>query len=294
MPHTRIATGGPLRLLTVILPCLLLAACGTAPGGGGGGDGGGGGGDGDPEVTVTVSPLTVTQAAPPVVGSPHEVTFAWTAEIDGAAELSCVLSFGDGSAFHVIEDTCLGTQTVNHTYASFESPTTASVVVAYGGVSELRTVTLRSNPGDGSITDEQAVWLELVNLARSVDQRCGDTLHPAAAPVNWDDRVGRAAQLHSEYMAAEGEMTHVGPPGLETAGARVSAQGYSWTYVSENVAVGYADAAAVMAGWLSSPGHCRNIMNPDAEDVGMGYAEADDGRPYWTQNFARERLSLLP
>lgn len=283
MANTRSVLSSRLRLLSTALSVLFLVACGQTPG-----DGNGGGG-GSPDVTITVSALTVSQDAPPVAGSSHEVTFQWTAEVEGASQLTCVLSFGDGSPFHVIEDSCLGLQSVTHTYASFESPTTAGVVVAEGGVSELRTVTLRTDPGDGSTADEQAVWLELVNLARSVDQQCGDTLYPAVPALAWDDRVAQAALLHSEYQAAEEEMTHDGPPGLSNAGLRIRAQGYDWTYYSENVAYGYRDSAAVTAAWLSSPGHCRNIMSPTAEDFGMGYAESAGGVPYWTQNFARER-----
>lgn len=42
-----------------------------------------------------------------------------------------------------------------------------------------------------------------------------------------------------------------------------------------------------MAGWLASPGHCANLMNPMFTQVGAGYASearSDEG-VYWTMLF---------
>ena len=52
----------------------------------------------------------------------------------------------------------------------------------------------------------------------------------------------------------------------------------------ENIARGYRDADAVMNGWLTSAGHCRNIMNPNVSEMGIG--EVDN---WWTQVFASPR-----
>ena len=56
----------------------------------------------------------------------------------------------------------------------------------------------------------------------------------------------------------------------------------------ENIAAGYRTPADVVAGWLRSPGHCRNIMTP-ARDLGVGLAEVDGSeyRFYWVQMFGR-------
>jgi len=44
----------------------------------------------------------------------------------------------------------------------------------------------------------------------------------------------------------------------------------------------YPNVDAVVAGWLASPGHCRNIMNTNFRYMGMGETDL-----YWTQVFAR-------
>lgn len=52
----------------------------------------------------------------------------------------------------------------------------------------------------------------------------------------------------------------------------------------ENIAVGYADAADVMEGWMNSPGHKANILNADYTTIGIG-CFCIGGIYYWVQNF---------
>ena len=48
-----------------------------------------------------------------------------------------------------------------------------------------------------------------------------------------------------------------------------------------------------MDGWLDSPGHCANIMNPAFTEMGAAYrgrsARDENRTAYWTQEFARPR-----
>jgi len=46
-----------------------------------------------------------------------------------------------------------------------------------------------------------------------------------------------------------------------------------------------------MAGWLASPGHCSNIMNPDFSEMGAAYAIEENSAAvsYWTQAFGTPR-----
>jgi len=63
-------------------------------------------------------------------------------------------------------------------------------------------------------------------------------------------------------------------------GSRIVAAGYKWTHYGENIAFGYGSEQSVVAGWISSLGHCTNIMNKSFKE--MGVARAGD---YWTQDF---------
>jgi len=135
-------------------------------------------------------------------------------------------------------------------------------------------------PPPGS-TAEAIEVMKLVNEARSAARSCGDRRFSATTPVSLEARLARAAQLHSSDMRESGVMSHTGSDGSDLK-TRAERQGYEWSRLGENVAAGYQSPSSVVAGWLSSPGHCANIMNPDFTELGVGL----DG-VYWTQLFGR-------
>jgi uncharacterized protein YkwD len=92
-----------------------------------------------------------------------------------------------------------------------------------------------------------------------------------------------ASQRQSSYMASTGNFSHIGRGGSTFAG-RAHAAGYA-TPAGENIAWGYRSAAEVMAAWMASPAHRRNILNCDARSIGTGVSYAPDGTPYFTQVF---------
>ena len=61
--------------------------------------------------------------------------------------------------------------------------------------------------------------------------------------------------------------------------------GYRWRAIGENIAAGQGDEAAAVAGWVTSPGHCANLMDPGFTEMGAAYAVngASRGKIYWTQ-----------
>jgi len=120
--------------------------------------------------------------------------------------------------------------------------------------------------------------VELVNLERAAAGR---------PPLEIDVRLMESAQLHSEDMAAGNFVSHTGSGG-STFVQRIEAAGYTpWWRLAENVAGGQPTPAAVVAAWMGSSGHRANILNPDLEDIGVGYAydAATTYRHHWTQNF---------
>ena len=93
------------------------------------------------------------------------------------------------------------------------------------------------------------------------------------------------AQAYAEEMARAGVLLHEGPDGAEPWD-RMRAAGYRWSRASENLARGYVDVAAVMAGWIASPGHYANLVDPEAHDVGLGLAVDAAGAHWWVQDLA--------
>ena len=128
-----------------------------------------------------------------------------------------------------------------------------------------------------------------VNRARAQARTCGQRRFAPAGPLVWQAALGNAAFAHSGDMAANRFLKHQGSGGT-LAGERATAAGYLWRTVGENIAVGYGSVDEVMDGWLSSPGHCANIMDARFTQMGAAYAIAG-ARPrvYWTQVFGTPR-----
>jgi uncharacterized protein YkwD len=127
-----------------------------------------------------------------------------------------------------------------------------------------------------------ATWLAMVNQARSQARSCGGTAFAAAPPLVWDARMEDAARVQSTYQDRISTMTHTGDGG-SNAGQRMAASGFNWSRWGENVGWNYPDASAMLVGWLNSPGHCTNIMNPEFTHIGWArvgtYDTMDLARP---------------
>lgn len=126
--------------------------------------------------------------------------------------------------------------------------------------------------------------LKLTNEARAKTQTCGKQTYPPAPPLKSETRLGQAAQGHAANMAALGYFSHTSQDG-RTLRNRIDATNYPWRAIAENIAAGQKDAQEVVTGWLNSEGHCRNLMNADYREIGIGLAQSAGGKRYWVQNF---------
>lgn len=97
--------------------------------------------------------------------------------------------------------------------------------------------------------------------------------------------LGRAAQGHTDDMLRSGQyLAHTGSDGSDLK-TRMNRVGYRYFTASENAASNYYSPAEVVNAWLGSPGHRANILNPDFEDIGIGFsADLKTGNTYWLQN----------
>ncbi|MGX1759605.1 CAP domain-containing protein [Streptomyces lydicus] len=114
--------------------------------------------------------------------------------------------------------------------------------------------------------------VELVNKERS---------KAGCSPLTVNAKLTKAAQDHSKDMADHKNMSHTGSDG-SSPGDRITRAGFHWNAYGENVAYGYSTPEKVMAGWMSSPGHKRNILDCSFKEIGVGVAQPGD---YWTQDF---------
>ncbi|KAF1053878.1 MAG: hypothetical protein GAK43_01200 [Stenotrophomonas maltophilia] len=135
----------------------------------------------------------------------------------------------------------------------------------------------------GDWQSEGKALLEQINAARVQPRLCGSEPFPAVGKLAWNDALGKASEAHSRAMANGNFLSHRGKDG-SLPGDRASQAGYHGQRVGENLAAGLSTATRVVAGWLASPGHCANLMNPMFTELGAAYAvdPQSDAGIYWT------------
>ena len=132
--------------------------------------------------------------------------------------------------------------------------------------------------------------LELVNDVRARGARCGKREFAPAPPVSLSGTLGGVALGHASDMAAHNYFEHEDLAGQSPAD-RVRAVGYREKLVGENIAYGPQTVEEVVQGWLDSPGHCENIMDPRFAEMGIAFAAGRVQRRglYWVQLLAAPR-----
>jgi len=128
--------------------------------------------------------------------------------------------------------------------------------------------------------------LQLANEARAHPRRCGSTSFAPAPPLALSEKLSQVALAYARDMAAGGYMNHTGRDGSSPA-QRITRSGYHWREVGENLASGVMTADEVVAGWLGSPEHCANLMDPLYRQMGVGFAvnPHDQRGVYWAMEF---------
>jgi len=149
-------------------------------------------------------------------------------------------------------------------------------------------------------------YLDAINTARSQTQDCGEYgLKPPVSALSWNENLYNAAKTHSDDMAETNTFSHTGSGELSDLVAtenhpgegsilqeRIEYAGYtSWSSYGENIAAGYSSLESVIEGWISSPGHCKNLMNPIFREVGMARIDNNNTTyiQYWTQDFGTKQ-----
>ena len=132
--------------------------------------------------------------------------------------------------------------------------------------------------------------LAAVNRVRAQTRICGDKSFLAVKPLRWNVKLEQSALKHSKNMAENQFFEHDDPQG-RTPQDRILSGGYVGYITGENIAAYYTDNPdKVLEGWIKSPGHCANLMDPDYTEFGLGvffvpYAKGKKYLRLWTQNF---------
>ncbi len=95
-------------------------------------------------------------------------------------------------------------------------------------------------------------------------------------------RLTSAAAGHARDMSARAFFSHKGSDG-SSVGRRVERKGYGYCLVNENLSYGRRNLDTVILAWMDSPGHRRNMLNPNVTEFGIARAAGD----YWVLVMAR-------
>jgi uncharacterized YkwD family protein len=126
--------------------------------------------------------------------------------------------------------------------------------------------------GKAGISQEAQQVIDLTNEQRKQN---------GLAPLQADTQLSGVAQKKSVDMAQNGYFSHTSP----TYGSpfdMMRDSGVSYNTAGENIAQGQRTPKEVVDAWMDSPGHRKNILNPDFTHIGVGHAVTGH---HWTQMF---------
>ncbi|MGB8454964.1 MAG: CAP domain-containing protein [Anaerocolumna sp.] len=133
------------------------------------------------------------------------------------------------------------------------------------------TTSADSNNYDSSFASQV---LKLVNAERAKGGVSALTMSQAlTAPAN-----KRAQEIVQQF-------SHTRPNGTQWSTV-LDEYNVSVRTAGENLAYGYNTPEAVVEGWMNSPGHRANIMNPNFNKIGIGVYKDSNGTVYCTQLFS--------
>ncbi|MBO4457319.1 MAG: CAP domain-containing protein [Butyrivibrio sp.] len=126
----------------------------------------------------------------------------------------------------------------------------------------------------GSASSSQASIQACAAVFDLINQERASKGLPALA---WSDALTTAAQVRATEIQTEFSHTRPGGDPFWTVDSNVQ--------YGENLAKLYPTADTVFTAWMNSPTHAANIMDGGYKTVGIALCYADDGSPYWAQEF---------
>jgi hypothetical protein len=102
--------------------------------------------------------------------------------------------------------------------------------------------------------------------------------------LQWDNALFKAARKHALLMLNLNMLEHQ-LPNESSLEARAAEAGARFGVIAENIAIG-ANPEIIHNGWMNSPGHRKNILNPQLTSVGIAAVRGPGGL-YAVQDFSQ-------
>lgn len=134
-----------------------------------------------------------------------------------------------------------------------------------------------------SLPLDKEMMVSKVNEVRVNGCKCGRTNMPPVGKLKWNDKLFLSAESHASDMRKNRYFSHTSRRG-EDVGERVDKFNYDWQVVGENIAEGQRNFDEALEDWIKSPSHCRMIMDPKVDEIGIARAGN-----YWVQHFGKQK-----
>ena len=121
--------------------------------------------------------------------------------------------------------------------------------------------------------DIPASQSEMLGLINSVRKEKG------LNELKYSTALSDTAQQYAEYMSANNYFNHTSQSG-QTSTDRITAADSALMKWSENIARNFNSTSDVVDSWMKSEKHRANLLDPDAEVVGIGFSGG-----YWVADF---------
>jgi len=134
------------------------------------------------------------------------------------------------------------------------------------------------------LTYQEAQTVYLGNLARQEN---------GVPPLRWNAQLTNAARWFSWDSVENRPEPYCGHQDTTGGwpGDRARTFGYLGGSGAENAFCGYVTPQQAIDGWMDSPGHRANLLDPGSREVGLGYYQrSSDGRGYVAQGFGQDAV----
>jgi len=158
-----------------------------------------------------------------------------------------------------------------------------SVIISIGflfiALVGLTQLTLAQRADRVANSDEVRI-LSLINRERS---------RKGLSDLGWNDDLAALARNYSERMSREHFFAHVDSSGSDVVDRARKMRIRGWSKIGENLFMCDADGdftSLSVRGWMRSPTHRDNLLDPEWQATGIGVAYARNGDIYITEVFA--------
>lgn len=190
-----------------------------------------------------------------------------------------------GAPLYLVDDSPAGRVGLYRSLARSVYHGTLKKAYVLGGEGAVPAAIVSKGKGMGSATSQEKEVITLINKERAKAGLPALKMMPilqGTCDIRADELTMRYAADHTRPYRVSGNFLECFTAlTYDLSGLGV----YPFTGLGENIAYGFRTPAAVMDGWMNSPGHRSNILNSNWKYIGVGKMTGANGVPYWVQFF---------